>query len=109
MPSAWGHTRLLETDWRLITQESHCFSCGSVKASIVAMNYITNFLYEAMDSILAVILLHGLNNTMSFLLLLLFPGTPFTLLTCLMAWAFVWWIEKKHGAIIQAVNGKAGS
>lgn len=31
MPSAWGHTRLLETDWRLITQESHCFSCGSVK------------------------------------------------------------------------------
>lgn len=30
MPSAWGHTRLLETDWRLITQESHCFSCGSV-------------------------------------------------------------------------------
>ncbi len=31
MPSAWGHTRLLETDWRLITQESHCFSCGSLK------------------------------------------------------------------------------
>ena len=34
MPSAWGHTRLLETDWRFITQESHCFSCGSVKASL---------------------------------------------------------------------------
>ena len=32
MPSAWGHTRLLETDWRFITQESHCFSCGSVKS-----------------------------------------------------------------------------
>ncbi|MFH5834984.1 CPBP family intramembrane glutamic endopeptidase [Proteiniclasticum sp. C24MP] len=78
-------------------------------ASIVAMNYITNFLYEAMDSILAVILLHGMNNTMSFLLVLLFPGTPFTLLTSLMAWAFVWWIEKKHGDLIQAVNGKAGS
>ncbi len=31
MPLAWGRTRLLETDWRLITQESHCFSCGSVK------------------------------------------------------------------------------
>lgn len=30
MPLAWGHTRLLETDWRLITQESHCFGCGSV-------------------------------------------------------------------------------
>ena len=34
MPSAWGHTRLLETDWRLITQESHCFSCGSVNLII---------------------------------------------------------------------------
>lgn len=32
MPSAWGHTRLLETDWRLITQESHLFTCGSVIA-----------------------------------------------------------------------------
>ena len=35
MPSAWGHTRLLETDWRLITQESHCFSCGSVKEDLM--------------------------------------------------------------------------
>ena len=34
MPLAWGHTRLLETDWRLITQESHCFSCGSVKSML---------------------------------------------------------------------------
>ena len=33
MPLAWGHTRLLETDWRLITQESQCFSCGSVNIS----------------------------------------------------------------------------
>ena len=32
MPLAWGHTRLLETDWRLITQESHLFTCGSVIA-----------------------------------------------------------------------------
>ena len=32
MPSAWGHTRLLETGCRLITQESHCFSYGSVKS-----------------------------------------------------------------------------
>ena len=35
MPSAWGHTRLLETDWRFITQESHCFSCGSVKEDLM--------------------------------------------------------------------------
>ena len=39
MPSAWGHTRLLETDWRLITQESHCFSCGSVNyATMMIIN-----------------------------------------------------------------------
>ncbi len=42
MPSAWGHTRLLETDWRLITQESHCFSCGSVKE-----NSMERFVYES--------------------------------------------------------------
>ena len=41
MPSAWGHTRLLETDWRLITQESHCFSCGSVKRK-VSCKYLKN-------------------------------------------------------------------
>lgn len=35
MPLACGHTRLLETDWRLITQESHCFSCGSVNTKPV--------------------------------------------------------------------------
>ena len=37
MPSAWGHTRLLETDWRFITQESHCFSCGSVNLMFLEM------------------------------------------------------------------------
>ena len=65
-------------------------------ASIVAMNYITNFLYEKMENIWAVVLLHALNNTMSFLVILLFPGTPFTIFTNLMAWVIVWWIEKKH-------------
>ena len=64
MPSAWGHTRLLETDWRLITQESHCFSCGSVNrkslfvrkvagkrrdAQAVAANVDTVFLCMALN------------------------------------------------------------
>ena len=40
MPSAWGHTRLLETDWRLITQESHCFRCGSVKINLQSILYL---------------------------------------------------------------------
>ena len=42
MPSAWGHTRLLETDWRFITQESHCFSCGSVKRRQTMEKYVAS-------------------------------------------------------------------
>ncbi|MBN2796787.1 MAG: CPBP family intramembrane metalloprotease [Clostridia bacterium] len=63
-------------------------------ASIVAMNYITNFIYEKTQKIFAVVLLHALNNTMSFALILLFPKTPYTVFSSLMAWVIVWWLEK---------------
>lgn len=69
-------------------------------ASIVAMNYITNFLYEEMQNIWAVVVLHALNNTMSFVVVLLFPGTPFLILSSLMAWVIVGWIEKKHVNVV---------
>jgi membrane protease YdiL (CAAX protease family) len=69
-------------------------------ASIVAMNYITNFLYEKTHNIWFAVILHALNNTMSFLVVLLFPGTPFTILSSLMAWVIVWWIEKKYPKVI---------
>lgn len=69
-------------------------------ASIVAMNYITNFIYEGTQNIWFVAVLHALNNTVNFMLVLLFPGTPFTILTSLMAWAIVWWIEKKHLEVV---------
>ncbi len=65
-------------------------------ASIVAMNYITNFVYEKTRNIWFAVILHALNNTMSYLVALLFPRTPFTLLTSLMMWLIVWWIDKKH-------------
>ncbi len=65
-------------------------------ASIVAMNYITNFLYEKTQNIWAAVVLHALNNTMSFILVLLFPETPFLILTSLMAWVIVGWLEKKY-------------
>ncbi|WP_211296439.1 CueP family metal-binding protein [Paenibacillus donghaensis] len=29
---SWGHTSIAEMHFDLITQESHCFSCGSVKS-----------------------------------------------------------------------------
>ncbi len=65
-------------------------------ASIVAMNYITNFIYEKTHNIWFAVLLHALNNTMSFLVILLFPKTPFTILTSLMSWVFVAWIDKRY-------------
>lgn len=65
-------------------------------ASIIAMNYITNFLYENTQNIWFAVILHALNNTMSFLVVMLFPGTPFLLLASLMAWVIVGWLEKKY-------------
>lgn len=65
-------------------------------ASIVAMNYITNFVYERSDSIALAMLLHALNNTAGFALILLFPTTPFTIVSALMAWAFVGFLEWRY-------------
>jgi membrane protease YdiL (CAAX protease family) len=65
-------------------------------ASIVAMNYITNFLYEKTQNIWAAVVLHALNNTMSFVLVIMFPETPFLIITSLMAWVIVGWLEKKY-------------
>lgn len=64
--------------------------------SIIAMNYITNFIYEKTRNIWFAVILHALNNTMSFLAISLFPGTPFIILSSLMAWVVVGWIEKKY-------------
>lgn len=63
-------------------------------ASIVAMNYITNFIFERSGSILLVMVLHALNNTVSFTLISLYPETPFTIVSSLMAWAVVGYLEK---------------
>ncbi len=55
MPSAWGHTRLLETDWRFITQESHCFSCGSVKVCTIVGIKLEDFIKEVWPFIVALL------------------------------------------------------
>lgn len=67
-------------------------------ASIVAMNYITNFIYERTGSLPAVMLLHALNNTASFAVSLLFPGTPVTILIHVSIWLVVWLLEKRSAA-----------
>lgn len=63
-------------------------------ASIIAMNYITNAVYEKSNSIVLSAILHALNNTGSFFLLLVFPETPFTVAIAIIAWVFVGLIEK---------------
>jgi membrane protease YdiL (CAAX protease family) len=64
-------------------------------ASIVAMNYITNALYDKSGSIFLAMILHALNNTASFALILLFPTTPLTIIPAVMAWVFVGILEKR--------------
>jgi len=65
-------------------------------AGIVAMNYISNFVFERSRSIPLLAIMHGLNNTAGFVLLLLFPLSPFMIITHLMAWAVVFYLEKKY-------------
>lgn len=64
-------------------------------ASIIAMNYITNVVYEKSNSIALTMMLHALNNTATFALVLIFPESPFTIIVALMAWAVVAVLEKK--------------
>ncbi|MHB1152386.1 MAG: CPBP family intramembrane glutamic endopeptidase [Eubacteriales bacterium] len=71
-------------------------SVAGFTAGIVAMNYITNFIYEKTESVPVVMLLHALNNTVSFAVLFIFPGTPFLFIMHLMSWAAVGYLEKKY-------------
>ncbi len=65
-------------------------------AGIVAMNYITNFIYEKTASLPLVMGLHALNNTSSFAVLLAFPQSPFIFVSSIMAWAVVGFLDKKY-------------
>lgn len=63
-------------------------------ASITAMSYITNVVYEKSDSLFLAMLLHALNNTATFALVLFFPETPFTIVVAIMAWVIVAILER---------------
>ena len=65
-------------------------------AGIVAMTYISNFIFERSKSIPLLAVMHALNNTAGFVLLFFFPLSPFTILTHLMAWAVVFYLSKKY-------------
>lgn len=65
-------------------------------ASIIAMAWITALVYEQSNSIALAALLHALNNTATFSLVLLFPSTPFTIVTAAMSWAVLALLEKRY-------------
>lgn len=65
-------------------------------AGIVAMNYITNFIYDKTQSLPVVMGLHALNNTVNFGIMFFFPATPLLFLTSLVAWAVVAYLDKKY-------------
>ena len=65
-------------------------------ASIIAMAWITALIYEQSNSIALAALLHALNNTANFALMLLFPTSPFTIVTAAMAWVVVVILEKRY-------------
>lgn len=73
-------------------------------AGIVAMTYIFNFMFERSQSIPLLAVMHGLSNTAGFVLLLLFPLSPFMILSHLMAWAVVIYLEKKYKPVLQKVT-----
>ena len=65
-------------------------------ASLISMAWITALVYERSNSIALAAFLHALNNTATFALVLLFPTTPFTIVTAAMAWALVAVLEKRY-------------
>jgi membrane protease YdiL (CAAX protease family) len=58
-------------------------------ASIVAMAYISNYVYERTGSVALCMLLHALNNTASFAVALCFPLSPFVFLLGIASWIVV--------------------
>ena len=64
-------------------------------AGIVAMSYLLNYIYEKSGSLLMVMTLHALNNTASFVMLLLFPRAPYAIISSLVSWVLVWYLDKK--------------
>jgi membrane protease YdiL (CAAX protease family) len=64
--------------------------------SIIGMNYLTNVIFERTKSIALAMLLHALNNTTNFLLILLFPRSPFAIVANVMVWVAVAYFERQY-------------
>lgn len=64
-------------------------STAGFTMSIIAMAYLSNWLYEKSGSILSVMLLHAFNNTFSYAITLFFPLSPFISLGAAFIWVIV--------------------
>ena len=74
-------------------------------ASIVAMAYISNFVYERTQSIALCILLHALNNTISFTVALFFPLASYGLLLGIASWVVVAILDKANQPQAKSAQG----
>lgn len=92
--AAWHYPLMVMLYWQL--GPVMVLSIAGFTASIVAMAWITGLVYERSDSIALAALLHGLNNTAGFSLVLLFPGTPFAVVSAAMAWVVVAVLERRY-------------
>ncbi len=72
------------------------FTIAGFTASIVAMAWLAGLVYELSNSIALAAVLHALNNTVNFLLLLIFPTSPFTMVAAAMAWVAVFVLERTY-------------
>jgi membrane protease YdiL (CAAX protease family) len=69
-------------------------SLAGFTASIVAMAYLTNYVYERTGSIALCMLIHALNNTFNFAVALCFPLSPLGFLPGIAAWGVVAVLDK---------------
>ena len=92
--AVWHYPLMLILYWQL--GFVMILTIAGFTASIIAMAWITALVYERSNSIALAALLHALNNTASFALVMLFPTTPFTIVIAAMAWALVALLEKRY-------------
>ncbi len=71
-------------------------SIAGSTAALIAMSYISNLVVERAGAVGPAMLLHALNNTGAFLVVLLFPGSPFGFLTALVSWGLVWFLDRRY-------------
>lgn len=92
--AVWHYPLMLILYWQL--GFVMILTVAGFTASIIAMAWITALVYDQSNSIALAAVLHALNNTANFALVLLFPTTPFTIVTAAMAWALVAFLEKRY-------------